>query len=241
MNATLENRLGNYFERKNILSRVELIRAIQKDHPSWTESTITVYMSKLKKAGKLGSPSRGTYTLSLKRAFHPEITPTLKKLYNKIHKEYPYVNCCVWDSRWLSSLMRHQPFRQYIIVEVEKDALSQAFNSISDISKNVYMNPDSNMYDYYISNVDEATIVKPLISEAPVEIEKKVIIPTLEKLLVDMIIDRDLFAAQQGEVEDIFLNAFEKYAINTARMKRYALRRNRETEVTDIINIITAK
>lgn len=241
MNNTLENKLGSYFEKSRILSRLELILAIQKDNPSWTQSTITVYMSKLKKAGKLGSPSRGIYTLSLKKTFHPEITPALKKLYNKVHKEYPYINCCVWDSKWLNSLMRHQPFKQYIIIEVEKDTVSQVFNSISDTSKNVYMNPDSYLFDYYISSVDEATIVKPLISEAPVENEKKVVIPTLEKLLVDMLIDKDLFAAQQGELEDIFLNAIEKYTINIARMKRYALRRNRENEVTEILNLISAK
>lgn len=241
MNTTLENKIGNYFEKKSILSRVELIKAIQKDHPSWTESTITVYMSKLKKSGKLGSPSRGMYTLSLKKAFHPEITPLLKRLYNKIHKEYPYVSCCVWDSKWLSSLMRHQPFKQYIIIEIEKDTVSQAFNSITEIAKNVYMNPDTNIFDYYIANVDEAIIVKPLLSEAPIEKGKKTVIPTLEKLLVDMLIDKDLFAAQQGELEDIFLSAFEMYTINTARMKRYALRRNREVEVKNIINIIPAK
>lgn len=241
MDKTLENKLVNYFEREDTLSRMDLIRYIGKDYPDWTQSTITVYMSKLKKAGKLGSPSRGMYTLSLKKSFHPEITPTLKKLYNKVHKSYPFVTCCVWDSRWLNGLMRHQPFRQYIIIEVEKDVVSQAFNSINESYKNVYMNPDSNIFDYYIANVDEAIIIKPLISEAPVENEKKIVIPTLEKLLVDMLTDKDLFAAQQGEIEDIFLNASEKYTINIKKMKRYALRRNRENEITDLLNLISAK
>lgn len=241
MDKTLENKLINYFEQKNSLSRKDLIEAIHGDYPSWAQSTITVYMSKLTKAGKLRRPYRGMYTLSTKKSFHPEITPALKKLYNKVHKEFPYVNCCVWDSRWLNSLMRHQPFKQYIIIEVEKDAVSQAFNSINESFKNVYMNPDSNIFDYYISNVNEATIIRPLISEAPIDNEKKVAIPTLEKLLVDMLTDKDLFAAQQGEIEDIFLNAFEKYTVNEARMKRYAIRRNREKEITDLLNLISAK
>lgn len=241
MDKTLENKLVNYFERRESLSRRDLIDAIHKDYPSWTPSTITVYMSKLTKAGKLRRPYRGMYTLSSKKSFHPEITPVLKKLYNKVHKDYPFVTICVWDSRWLNSLMRHQPFKQYIIIEVEKDVVSQAFNSINESFKNVYMNPDSAIFDYYISNVNEATIIRPLISEAPIDNEKKVAIPTLEKLLVDMLTDKDLFAAQQGEIEDIFLNAFEKYAINEARMKRYAIRRNREKEITDLLNLISAK
>ncbi|WP_284653510.1 DUF6577 family protein [Flavobacterium terrisoli] len=241
MDKTLENKLVNYFEQKDSLSRMDLIEAIHEDYPSWTQSTITVYMSKLTKAGKLRRPYRGMYTLSLKKVFHPEITPSLKKMYNKVHREYPFVNCCVWDSRWLNSFMRHQPFKQYIIIEVEKDVLSQAFNSINESNKNVFLNPDSNIFDYYISNVNEAIIIKPLVSEAPVNNEGNIVIPSLEKLLVDMLTDKDLFAAQQGEIEDIFLNAFEKYAINESRMKRYAIRRNRENEVIDLLNLISAK
>jgi hypothetical protein len=241
VNTELEYKLGNYFENKDTMSRDELICAIQKDYPSWTQSTITVYISKLKKAGKIGSPSRGLYTLGFKKTFHPEITLALKKIYNKVHREYPFINCCVWDTRWLNSLMRHQPFRQYIIIEVDKDVVSQVFNSMSEMSKNVYMNPDSDIFNYYISNVEQAIIIKPLISEAPVENEKKIVVPTLEKLLIDMLTDKDLFAAQQGELEDIFLNAFEKYAVNISRMKRYALRRNREKEIINMLNLISAK
>lgn len=241
MDILLENKLENYFEDQKTLSRMELINAIHRDFPEWTPSTITVYMSKLKKSGKLGSPSRGIYTLNFKNTFQPPITNTVKKLYNKINQQYPYVNCCIWDTKWLSSLMRHQPFRHYIVIEVEKDVMSQAFNSISDVTKNVYLNPDSNIFDYYIANSNEAIIIKPIVSEAPVEKQKKVVIATLEKLLVDMLIDTELFAAQQGEIKSIYRNAFELYSINTLKMKRYAVRRNREEEVIKQLNLISAK
>ncbi|UPZ17919.1 DUF6577 family protein [Flavobacterium humidisoli] len=241
MNTELEYKLGKYFENKPTITRVELICAIKKDYPSWTQSTITVYISKLKKTGKLRSPSRGLYTLKIKKGFHPEITLKLKKLYNRVHREYPYINYCVWDTSWLNSLMRHQPFRQYLIIEVEKDAISQTFNTISEAFKNVYVNPDTNIFNYYIYNSEDVIIIKPLISEAPVEYQKKIVISSLEKLLVDMIIDKDIFAAQQGELEDIFFNALEKYTVNILKMKRYALRRNRAKEITKILNLISAK
>lgn len=241
MNIALENKLVKYFERKNKLSRMELIGAIKKDYPSWTESTITVYMSKLKKDGKLGSPSRGMYTLSKKGAFQAEITISLKRLYSKIHKQYPYINFCVWDTRWLNSLMRHQPFRQYIIVEVEKDAAAEVFVSLNDSMRNVFLNPGADMFDHYISNIGDPIIVKQLVSEAPTEIEKKIRIPALEKLLVDMLIDKEIFAAQQGELEEIYASAFDRYEINIPKMKRYALRRNRENKVSKMINLISAK
>ena len=241
MNTTLEIKLDNYFERKSNLSRAELICAISKDHPNWAESTINVYLSRLKKTGKISNPSRGTYTLTTKKTFIPHVTTNLKKIYSRIHKEYPYVNCCVWETRWLNELMRHQPFKQYLIVEVEKDAIAPVFNYLSDNFKNVFLDPGTEIFDYYIANTGDATIVKPLVSEAPLEKEKKTVIPTLEKLLVDMFIDTDIFAAQQGELEEIYANAFKKYSLNVARMKRYALRRNREHEVNKMISIISAK
>jgi hypothetical protein len=58
---------------------------------------------------------------------------------------------------------------------------------------------------------------------------------------VDIIIDKELFAAQQGELDFIFKSAFDKYDINKAKMKRYAIRRNKESELERIININLAK
>ena len=70
---------------------------------------------------------------------------------------------------------------------------------------------------------------------------KKINVPTLEKILVDIIADEKLFSAQQGELEFIYKRAFDKYNINESKMKRYASRRNRETEIKNQTNIITAK
>ena len=53
----------------------------------------------------------------------------------------------------------------------------------------------------------------------------------MEKLLVDVLIDKNLFAAQQGEVENIYRAANEKYSINKQKMRRYASRRNQQEEV----------
>lgn len=135
--------------------------------------------------------------------------------------------------------MRHQPFKNYTIIEVEKEAEEQIFNAVIEWSKNVYFNPNEEIFERYISsNLEEITIVKNLVTEAPIIKNNKIEIPTLEKILVDIIIDKELFAAQQGELNFIYKSAFKKYAINTAKMKRYAIRRNKENELKKIINSI---
>lgn len=241
MTKTIENRIQSYFKSINQISREKLGNLIKEDFPELSEGTITVYLSKLKKAGIINNPERGVYSITDKQIFNPEINQNLKKIYNKIHKEFPFIDMCVWNTKWLNDLMRHQPFKNYTIIEVEKDAEEQIFNAISEWNKNVYFNPNEEILERYISsNSEEVTIVKNLVTEAPTTKNNKIRIPTLEKLLVDIIIDKELFAAQQGEIEFIYQSAFKKYAINTAKMKRYAIRRNRETELEKIINKIWA-
>jgi len=234
---TIENTIESYFKSNTQLSREELGSLINRDFPELSEGTITVYLSKLKKAGKINNPARGIYSITDKQIFNPEINQNLKKLYNKIHKELPYIEICVWNTKWLSDLMRHQPFKNYTIIEVDKDGSEQVFNTVNEFIKNVYINPDKEIFERYISsNTEEVIIIKNLVTESPTVKSNKIEIPALEKLLVDIIIDKELFAAQQGELDFIYKSAFNKYAVNTAKMKRYAIRRNKENELERMIN-----
>lgn len=241
MTKTIENTIQSYFKSTNQISREKLGNLIKIDFPELSEGTITVYLSKLKKAGLINNPARGVYSITDKEVFNPEINQNLKKTYTKIHKEFPFVNMCVWNTKWLNDLMQHQPFKYYTIIEVEKEAEEQIFNAVSEWNKNVYFNPDEEIFERYISSSSEAvTIIKNLVTEAPTTKNNKIEIPTLEKMLVDIIIDKELFAAQQGELAFIYRSAFKKYAINTAKMKRYAIRRNKESELEKIISTILA-
>ena len=237
MAKTIENTIESYFKSNTQLSRKELGSLINSDFPELSEGTISVYLSKLKKAGKINNPARGIYSITDKQIFNPEVTQNLKKLYNKIHKEFPFIEICVWNTKWLSDLMRHQPFKNYTIIEVDKEASEQVFNTVNEFIKNVYINPDEEIFERYISsNTEEVIIIKNLVTESPTVKNNKIRIPSLEKLLVDIIIDKELFAAQQGELDFIFKSAFNKYAVNTAKMKRYAIRRNKEHELEKMIN-----
>lgn len=237
MAKTIENTIESYFKSNTQLSRKELGILINRDFPELSEGTITVYLSKLKKASKINNPARGFYSISDKQIFNPEINQNLKKIYNKIHKEFPFIDVCVWNTKWLNDLMRHQPFKNFTIIEVDKDAEEQVFNAVNEWTKNVYFNPNEEILERYISsNTEEVTIIKNLVTESPTTKNNKIAIPTLEKLLVDIIIDKELFAAQQGELDFIYKAAFNKYDINKAKMKRYAIRRNKEQELEQMIN-----
>lgn len=241
MEKTIESQIKYYFERNKMLSKEELMIELKKDFPNWSDNTINAYLYLLKKKGVINNLSRGVYTLGKTQTFSPQINQQLKKIAFRIHKAYPFINYCVWNSSWLNDLMRHQPFKQFTIVEVEKTATEQVFNDLNSHFMNVFVNPDNAIFERYINALDDVIIVKTLYSEAPTLKLNELTIPTLEKILVDMLIDENLFAAQQGELDFIFKSAFDKYGINESKMKRYATRRNRETELENIINISLAK
>lgn len=224
-----------------MLSKKDLMELLKNDFPNWSNNTINTYLYKLKKSGVITNISRGFYTIGKIHLFTPKINDSLKKIAGKIQKGYPFVNYCVWNSSWLNDLMRHQPFKNFTIVEIEKPAAEQVFNNLQGYFQNIFIYPDEIFFERYISALDNVIIVKNLNSEAPTQKLDNLSIPTLEKILVDILIDDSLFAAQQGELNFIYKTAFSKYDINELKMKRYASRRNRQTEVENFINISLAK
>ena len=211
---------------------------IQSEFPNLAEKTINWKINQLKSSGILSHISRGIYSLKKKNDFTPEIPPYLKRIYNKIKKELPYLNFCIWDSRWLNEFMVHQIFRYYVVVETEKDATGSVFNSLTEFSKKVFLDPNKEIYSNYIINHNEVIIVKPLISESPLLEIDNIKTPAIEKLLIDCLIDTDLFAAQQDELDNIYQSAFNKYFININKIKRYARRRNQLIEFENKVSML---
>lgn len=233
--------VGHYFMENEKISKQKLVESIKKDFPNWSDNTINTYLSKLKKERIINSPSRGVYEFDSNTPFLPKISTELKRLFKKIKREFPYISFCVWNSIWLNDFMYHQSFKHYIVVEVEKDASESVFAFLTETIKNVFFNPDEEIFNRYIHQYNEVLIVKNMISESPLTEKEKIVIPTLEKLLVDMLIDTTLFSSQQNQKEFIMQNAMEKVTLNEPKMHRYAIRRNREKEIIELQNTVSIR
>lgn len=241
MAETLEKHIGRYFKDSERLSKQKLVGSVKKDFPSWSDNTINIYLSKLKKEGVINASSRGIYELDSNISFQPNISNSLKRVFNRVKREFPYITFCIWDTVWLNDFMRHQPFKHYVVMEVEKDASESVFTFLTEINKNIFFNPDEEIFDRYIHNQDKVLIVKNMVSESPLIEKEKITIPALEKLLVDMLIDTSLFSAQQNDKEFIMRSVIEKYTLNELKMRRYAVRRNRGREIDELINMSLPK
>ncbi len=79
---------------------------------------------------------------------------------------------------------------------------------------------------YYLPNEPEPIVIRHLVSQAPLLEVDGVRTAGLEKILVDLFCDAELFASFGGaELENIFREAFKTYPVN---LYRYAGRRRKE-------------
>lgn len=183
---------------------------------------------------------RGKFTLGQRKDFVPQISSQTKKLYDKLQKQFPYLQICLWNSSVLNEFMLHQPGRFHTLVEVEKDAMEPVFFFLKENKISAFLNPDSETLSRYAFGEKDIVIVKPLVTESPMQNVQGVQTITIEKLLVDIFSAQTIFAAQQGsEMQNIFREAFNKYTIHESRMLRYADRKRKKKNIDRYLNRIS--
>ncbi|MDD7715502.1 MAG: hypothetical protein PUJ84_06325, partial [Mollicutes bacterium] len=62
--------------------------------------------------------------------------------------------------------------------------------------------------------------------------------PKLETLLVDLVTDKLLLDLYSSEIENIFINAFKKYAIKVNRLLRYADKKGAKEKIIKLLEYI---
>jgi hypothetical protein len=74
----------------------------------------------------------------------------------------------------------------FYILEIEKETTEEVFYFLKDLKKQVFLEPDEEILEKYLSGGKEAVIAKPLVTEAPTKMIKGVTTATIEKILVDI-------------------------------------------------------
>lgn len=155
--------------------------------------------------------------------FRVEITPLMKDVTDALIKECEGVNSCI---------VQHP---RNLVVEVPRgeipavvSALKKYFPDVVDIRKAYPM----------IEDLHDFILVKPFTSEAPVFQEEGIQVPTIEKLLVDRVSDKEYTNIETHDSVRLFQKAMEAYNVNTSRLVRYAARKGKKEEVNEILSKI---
>ena len=246
MTTFVEKKLVEKFKNKKLFSRNELYDFYTQFEPNLNKNTFAWRIFNLKRKNIIKPVKRGYYTLSNKPVFQPEISKRLYNLAKSFSRDLAQINYCIWESKWLNEFSRHQSNKNFIIIEMEAENswLEILYFKMKKKEKNrgvnTFLNPDQKIFDYYISQTHNPVVIKKLISRSPctkTSVKKtKVTTPKLEKILVDIYADKELFYLYQGsELVHIYQNALENYTINFTTLFNYAKRRGKHQEIKDFI------
>ena len=202
--------------------------------------TVSWYLTKLTESGQLRRIGHGKYAKADKQKFTISPTEEQQSLNEALKQHWPFAHFCIYDGSIISPLQHLLAANNITYIETEREATSAVFNHLKDKGLIAYLRPTRDLIYNYIDLSQPAIFVKPLITESPVQEYNGVLVPTLEKLLVDLQKDADFFYLQEAEGFNIFRNAMSLYTINESRLLRYASRRGIRKEIETIIKSINS-
>ena len=188
------------------------------------------------------------YTLKKLYDYTPEIDRSLREVYLELRKRLPLTRICVWRPSWLNEFALQIVSMQAIVVESEREAVRAVFEVLQEsLEKNssltgtlLLLTPSAEDIDLYVSGQSPAIAVGRLITEAPIRESDGVIVPRLEKMLVDLFSGEPILEPFGGtEMDRVFRNAFDTYVLNVDTIIRYAARRGKRQEMAEYIGYNT--
>ena len=242
MPKIVENKLIEAFKERGSFDRDELFQFYLDFEPDLKESTFSWRIYDLKKKDIIKTIGRGVYVISYKPKYKPVLSDNVLKIVRKTNERFEEIQYAIWENQWLNEFTRHQVSNQMIVVEVEKEFTESVYYYLNDSLKmNFFLNPDDKEIEFYISESAVPVVIKRLVTRAPINKlkDKKIAVPvaSLEKIMVDLFADENLFHFYQGsELINIYEKILERYNINFTKLFSYAKRRKKELEIKQFMN-----
>ena len=242
MPKIIENKLIEAFKERSSFDRDELFQFYLDFEPDLKESTFSWRIYDLKKKDIIKTIGRGLYVISYKPKYRPVLSDSVLKIASKTNERFEEIQYAIWENQWLNEFTLHQVSNQMIVVEVEKEFTESLYYYLNDSLKmDFFLNPDDKEIEFYISESAVPVVIKRLVTRAPISKlkDKKNVVPvaTLEKIMVDLFADENLYHFYQGsELINIYEKILERYSINFTKFFSYAKRRKKEQEIKQFMN-----
>ena len=208
---------------KLLSSQTELTtKAFIEEYADLPVATVYSKIRALCQKGRLSRVGRGIYIPIHKPSYQPDITPLMREVNELLICECVGIDHCLYEKN------------KNLYVEAYKGDLPEIRRCLETHGYRVV---EKKAADRFPAPIEGYVIVGPSVSEAPLIDDEGIVVPSLEKRLVDMLCEK-----QQDE--DIkkrkFQRMMEIYPVNHNRMKRYAARRGVTEELVRCISSLNA-
>jgi hypothetical protein len=188
---------------------------------------------RIKKEDGLLFPGSG-----FKPVFHIVPDEKTRKLFTDLKAVLPFAAISIWHTDAILSLMHDIPNISLTIVGAERLAADSVADALENLTGSLILRDSEKSTLTRLAAGRELVVVTPQVSQAPVEVSDGVTVPTLEKILVDILCDNALHALTGSEAYAIYAAAFDRYAVSRKTLLRYGGRRNRTEAVNTILKEI---
>lgn len=217
----------------------DIVSFYSKDEPNIPRSTVNWRVYELVHQGVLERVGKGKFRLGRSKLYSPEISTRIFKLNRSIKDRFPYISFCIWRQSWINEFSQHIAKTGLVIIDVERDVAESVYNHLKETNPTIFYKPGKELLHNYILGLDYALLVRPLVSEAPLQEVRGVMTVTVEKLLVDAYSDLEFEFVHGMEIEHVYNNAFSRYSINISKLHRYADRKKKKKEILKLIEGFT--
>ena len=233
----ITGQLINHFKGQPFFTRADLHDFYQQFEPEIKKTTFEGRIYHLKAKKLISSIDSKRFSLSYKPRFTPMLENRQKDIFTRVEKQFPDVRCCIWSTKWMNEFMLHQPGRFITILEVGNEAAENVFHFLQDNNiRNMFFKPVAKEIENYISENFNSVVIESLVTKAPLEVVSNVRVPSIEKVLVDIFSEKDLYVVFQGsELSFIFNSVYKKYEIDFSKLFNYAKRRGKDKELATFI------
>ena len=206
-----EKKIEELLNREGIITVEDFVSVC----PEIPKPTVYARIRKLVKTGTIQIVGRGRYMSVSQPHYRVDVSPWMKEVHAVLVSECIGVNNCI---------SKHG---ENLLIEVHKNDVELVMSCLKNKYDKVVLKKDA---DRFPGKLEGYIMLAPLVVEAPVFEENGIVVPTLEKSLVDSILE--------GEGNNAFRRAFDVYPVNISRLKRYASRRGMTAEVDSCLSVL---
>ena len=213
--------MGRTFDKsclEGLMNRQEICTADFFDAmPGLPSATVRTRIRSLVQSGEMIPVAQGRYTPVRKPRYEVELSDRMKDVNAFLIDQCPGMSFCMLErgGNLFVSVLRREAFQAATILRTR---YLQVYER--------KLVPDESV-------LSGAILVDCLVSEAPLEEWDGIVVPSIEKQLVDAVVDS---SADGSRVEETFQRSFEQYNVNRGHLLRYARRRNAYEKVMSLLS-----